>query len=228
MGDLAEETTVFGRITPQQKERLVRVLRARGHYVAMIGDGVNDVLSLKQANLGIAMQGGSQAARGVADLILLNDSFAALPDAFREGQRIVSGMRDILKLFLTRVLYVALLIGALAVVQAGFPLAPKHSALLSLFVVGLPTLALAAWARPSAAPLGSLLGMVLRFAVPAAATLTVAGLGVYLGHFLVVRAVGLSAGLDFAAASAAAWAIVVRWTWRSGLVDRILARPLAG
>ena len=201
LGDLAEDTMIFGRITPQQKERLVRVLRGRGHYVAMIGDGVNDVLSLKQANLGIAMHGGSQAARGVADLILLNDSFAVLPDAFREGQRIVSGMRDILKLFVSRVLYVALLIGTLAVVQAGFPLAPKHSALLSLFVVGLPTLALAAWARPVAAPSASLLGLVLRFAVPAAVTMAVAGVGVYLAHFLAIRAAGLSAGLDLATAS---------------------------
>ena len=94
---VAEEATIFGRITPQQKKRLVRALRNRGHYVAMIGDGVNDVLSLKQANLGIAMHSGSQATRSVADLVLLDDSFAALPVAFREGQRITNGMERILK-----------------------------------------------------------------------------------------------------------------------------------
>ena len=184
-GDVASETTVFGRVTPSQKQQLIRALRDRGQYVAMIGDGVNDVLSLKQANLGIAMQSGSQAARAVADLILLDDRFGVLPKAFREGQRIVSGMLDILKLFLSRILYVALLITAVAAAQAGFPLAPKHSALLSLFAVGLPTLALAAWAQP-AAPRASLLGPVFRFAVPAALTLAVAGLGVYVGYFVVL------------------------------------------
>ena len=85
----ANEATIFGRITPQQKEKLVRALRDAGNYVAMIGDGVNDVLSLKQAQLGIAMQSGSQAARGVADIILLNDSFAALLPAVREGNALL-------------------------------------------------------------------------------------------------------------------------------------------
>jgi len=77
LGDVAEQSTIFGRITPHQKERLVDALKRRGHYVAMIGDGVNDVLSLKKAHIGIAMQSGTQAARGVADIILMNDSFAA-------------------------------------------------------------------------------------------------------------------------------------------------------
>src|SRR5690606_26198842 len=84
--NIAEESTIFRRITPQQKEEFVRTVRQEGRYVAMIGDGVNDVLSLKQAQVGIAMQSGSAAARSVADVILLNDSFAALPVAFREGQ----------------------------------------------------------------------------------------------------------------------------------------------
>src|SRR5439155_16901795 len=106
----AADATVFGRITPQQKEQLVDVLHKQGHYVAMIGDGVNDVLSLKKADLGIAMQSGSQATRGVADIVLLGDSFAALPPAFQEGQRILNGMQDIMKLFLTRLLYVILLL----------------------------------------------------------------------------------------------------------------------
>src|ERR671933_916439 len=107
LGEVASEITVFGRVTPSQKEQLVLALRGRGHYVAMIGDGVNDVLSLKRANLGIAMHSGSQAARAVADLILLDDRFGVLPEAFAQGQRIVSGMLDILKLFLSRILYVA-------------------------------------------------------------------------------------------------------------------------
>src|SRR5579871_2154375 len=106
----ATTATVFGRITPQQKQQLMQALRASGHYVAMIGDGVNDVLSLKRANLGIAMHSGSQATRGVADIVLVNDSFAALAPAVVEGQRILNGMQHILKLFLARISTVALVI----------------------------------------------------------------------------------------------------------------------
>ena len=116
----AEEATIFGRITPQQKEQLITALRARGHYVAMIGDGVNDVLSLKKANLGIALQSGSQATRAVADIVLVNDSFAALAPAVIEGQRILTGMQDILKLFLARITTIALVIVS-ALVVGTFP-----------------------------------------------------------------------------------------------------------
>ena len=106
----AVEHGVFGRITPEQKEGLVEALHAQGRYVAMTGDGVNDVLSLKKADLGIAMQSGSQATRGVADIVLTNDSFAVLPHAITEGQRIIAGMQSVLKLFLTRTFFLALLI----------------------------------------------------------------------------------------------------------------------
>ena len=99
---VVRDTTIFGRITPQQKERLVSALRAQGQYVAMIGDGVNDVLALKKANLAVAMLSGSPVTRNVADIVLLNDSFAALPHAFREGQRILRGMHDVVDLFLVR------------------------------------------------------------------------------------------------------------------------------
>src|SRR5215210_6173643 len=92
----AVEYGVFGRITPEQKEGLVEALHAQGRYVAMTGDGVNDVLSLKKADLGIAMQSGSQATRGVADIVLTNDSFAVLPHAITEGQRIIAGMQNVL------------------------------------------------------------------------------------------------------------------------------------
>lgn len=190
---VAQETTVFGRITPEQKEKLVDVLRRRGQYVAMIGDGVNDVLSLKKANLGIAMQSGSAATRGVADMILLNDSFAALPPAFLEGQRIVNGMQDILRLFLTRALFVALLIVSVAMVDAGFPYVPKHVSLLTLLTVGIPTFALAVWARP--AQTGKrLLRSVLHFVLPATLTVFVFALLIYLFYF--VTSYNRTLGLD--------------------------------
>jgi cation-transporting ATPase E len=178
----AEEGVIFGRITPEQKEKLVDALRSRGHYVAMIGDGVNDVLSLKKAHLGIAMQSGSAATRGVADMVLLNDSFAALAPAFTEGQRIVNGMRDILNLFLTRCFYVALMILATGFVGVGFPFGPRNITLLTAMTVGLPTVMIAYWARP--APVrGGLLRSVWSFVMPAALSMLAFGLIVYVLAF---------------------------------------------
>ncbi len=145
----AREGDIFGRITPAQKERLVQALRDAGHYVAMVGDGVNDVLALKRANLAVAMQGGSQATRAVADIVLLDDSFAALPPSVQEGRRIITGMQDILKLFLTRVFAVTLMILSVGML-ASFPFSPKHITILTLFTVGIPSIALAAWAQPGA------------------------------------------------------------------------------
>ena len=171
----AVEHGVFGRITPEQKEGLVEALHAQGRYVAMTGDGVNDVLSLKKANLGIAMQSGSQATRGVADIVLTNDSFAVLPHAIIEGQRIIAGMQNVLKLFLTRTLFLALLI--IAVVMVGtFPFSPRQSALLSFLTAGIPAVALAAWARPARAQRGGTLGRLASFAVPAGLAVTLIGL----------------------------------------------------
>src|SRR5919204_594538 len=180
---VAEEATIFGRITPQQKERLIQALQEQGAYVAMIGDGVNDVLSLKTAQLGIALQSGSQAARGVADLVLLGDAFRALPTAFKEGQRIVNGMQDVMRLLLTRTVYETLLIIGAAMVGAAFPITPKHNSLLGLLTVGLPPLALALWARPGAPP-RRVLHSVVHFILPAACTIALVTLPVYLAYRL--------------------------------------------
>lgn len=178
LAQVAEETTIFGRITPQQKERLVQALRSRDHYVAMIGDGVNDVLSLKQADLGIAMNSGSQATRSVADIVLLRDSFESLPQVFYEGQRIRNGMQNILKLFLTRVLYMTILLVGTTVVD-GFPLVPKQNAILTFITEGIPTLGLATWTHSGPPPRSHLYRSFLHFIIPAATTLSLAGLGVF-------------------------------------------------
>ncbi len=146
--DAAAETyTIFGRITPDQKEKLVSVLMEHGHYVAMIGDGVNDVLSLKKAQLGVVMQSGSSAARHVADMVLLNDSFAALQPAFTEGKRVISGMTNTIFLFLARVMTSIFIIVAISMIGLGFPFEPSQVAL-TLFTVGIPTFFLTLWARP--------------------------------------------------------------------------------
>ncbi len=174
------ETTVFGRITPEQKEMLVTILREQGAYVAMIGDGVNDVLSLKKAHIGISMQSGSAATRGVADIVLLNDSFAALPAAFMEGQRIINGMEDIIRLFLTRAFYAAcIILGAGIIAEAQlFPFIPKHASLVTLITVGVPTFALAAWAR-TGVPRHNLFRSIIHFVIPAALTIAICALAVY-------------------------------------------------
>ncbi len=153
----ALDTSIFGRITPHQKEQLVQSLRDNGHYVAMTGDGVNDVLALKRANLGIAMQDGSQATRSVADIVLLNNSFAVLPDTFSEGQRILNGMQDILRLYLSRIIYLTLVIAAIMRVGPGFPFSPKQSSILSIITLAIPAFALALWARRGPVPEGRLI-----------------------------------------------------------------------
>ena len=181
----AVEHGVFGRITPEQKEGLVEALHAQGRYVAMTGDGVNDVLSLKKANLGIAMQSGSQATRGVADIVLTNDSFAVLPHAITEGQRIIAGMQNVLKLFLSRTFFLALVIIAIGILGA-FPFSPRQSALLSFLTAGIPAVALAAWARPARAQHGSRLGQLASFAVPAGLAVTLVGLLLFVFYCLPV------------------------------------------
>ena len=179
LAQVVEETTIFGRITPGQKERIIQALRHRHHYVAMIGDGVNDVLSLKQAHLGIAMQSGSQATRGVADLVLLQDSFAALPPTVLEGQRIRNGIQDILKLFLARVATMTLLLISIAFIGS-FPFQPRQTSLLTLLTVGVPALALAYWARPGRGASESVLRALARFILPVAVTICLVAIGVYL------------------------------------------------
>ncbi len=190
LGVAVEAATIFGRITPKQKERIIQALRDRGHYVAMIGDGVNDVLSLKRADLGVAMRSGSQAARGVADIVLMQDSFAVLAPAALEGQRILNGMQDILKLFLSRISTVGLVILSSLVVGV-FPLELRQGSILTLFSVGIPTILLAIWARPGAIPPGSLVRRLLRFILPPALLSSTLGVTLFFG----VYALRLSSGV---------------------------------
>jgi cation-transporting ATPase E len=188
-------STVFGRITPDQKADLVRGLRRQGKYVAMIGDGVNDVLALKQANLAIAMESGSKATRSVADIVLLKDSFAALPHTFLEGQRIRNGIQDVMKLFLVRTFCVTLLVFATAIVTDSFPLQNKQSAIVALVGVGFPTMFIPVWAKAGAIPRRSMVRGILHFVIPATLTLTLVALFVYL-FYLVVAILDLQPNLD--------------------------------
>lgn len=164
MAHAAKEATIFGRITPEQKQSLVDALINQGHYVAMMGDGVNDVLSLKKAKLGIAMQSGSNAARHVADMVLLGDSYAALVPALSEGKRIVNGITDATYLLVGRGLCYALIIIGVMMVGLDFPFEPSQLGL-TTFSVGLPAFMLTLWARPEERH-EPLLASMVRFVLP--------------------------------------------------------------
>ena len=182
----AEEASIFGRITPQQKERLVETYRQQGYYTIMIGDGVNDILPIKRAHLGVAMQSGAPATRSIADIVLLGDRFSALPAALEEGQRIVRGMQDVIRLLLTRTCYVFLMIVAAQIARAPFPVTPKHNALIALLTVGIPILAIATWAKAGEQP-KSMLHSTLRFVFPAAITISLLVTGVYLMYLMLTK-----------------------------------------
>ena len=189
--DAADRGSIFGRVTPEQKEDLLLALRGRGRYTAMIGDGVNDVIALKQANVAVAMQGGSQAARGVSDLILLNDTFAPLPYAFREGQRIINGMNDILRIFMVRIFYKATIIAAIMAL-GGFPFAPRQASLISFVTAGVPAAAFALFAKPGPTPKVGLFKLLARFVLPTAILQLVMSVGVYLLYALPAKSAYLA------------------------------------
>jgi cation-transporting ATPase E len=157
---------VFGRVAPEQKERIVTSLRRQGRYVAMVGDGVNDARALKAAQVGVAMRSGSAVTRDVADIVLVEDSLAALLPTRSEGRRIISGIAISAQVFLSRVATQALIIVTITMLGLGFPYSPAQTGL-TLFTVGLPTIFLTAWARPRV-PDPHLLTNLARFVLPAA------------------------------------------------------------
>jgi len=164
--DAAEGISVFGRVSPQQKRDIIAALRSRGHTVAMLGDGINDALALKEADIGIAMGSGTAASRAVAQVVLLDDHFAELSRVIAEGRRVVANVERTVNLFLTKTSYVLLM--ALAVGEAGvqYPFLPRHLSLVGSLTIGIPAFFLAlapntTRARPGFVP------RVLRFSIPA-------------------------------------------------------------
>ena len=138
LAELLEARSVFGRVVPHQKRAMVEALGSRGHVVAMTGDGVNDVLALKDADLGIAMGSGSPASRAVAELVLMDGRFATLPAVMAEGRRVIANIERVAKVFVTKTVYATVL--ALAVGMAGlaFPFLPRHLTLISSLTIGIP------------------------------------------------------------------------------------------
>ncbi|WP_245159634.1 HAD-IC family P-type ATPase [Blastococcus sp. CT_GayMR19] len=190
LDEVVDGASVFGRIAPEQKERIVGSLRRQGRYVAMIGDGVNDARALKTAQVGVAMRSGSAVTRDVADIILTDDSFAALLPAQQEGRRIINGIATSMQVFLVRVATQGLVILTVTMLGLGFPYSPTQVGL-TLLTVGVPTLFLTAWARPSP-PDPHLLASLARFVVPAALVTAAGGVGVYAYLYTLVSS-GLSA-----------------------------------
>ena len=167
LADTAEATAVFGRITPEQKRALVRAMTARGRYVAMTGDGVNDVLALKEARLGIAMGQGSQIAKGVADLVLLSNSFATVPRAVAEGRRIIRNTHRVAKLFVAKSVYSALVLATLGLAPIAYPFLARQITIASTLTIGVPAFFLAL--APSEGPVRreSFMRSLIAFVVPA-------------------------------------------------------------
>jgi len=143
MGRALDAGTVFGRVTPQQKREMVGALQSGGHTVAMTGDGVNDVLALKDADIGVAMGSGSEATRAVAQIVLLNNSFATLPSVVAEGRRVIGNITRVATLFLVKTVYSVLLAILVVCWQVEYPFLPRHLTLLSTLTIGIPAFFLA-------------------------------------------------------------------------------------
>jgi cation-transporting P-type ATPase E len=206
--------TVLGRVTPHQKRAIVAALRAQGHTVAMTGDGVNDALALKDADLGIAMGSGSPASRAVAKVVLLDDSFAALPAVLAEGRRVLGNIERVANLFLIKTMYALLLAVLVGLVHVPFPFLPRHVTLVGSLTIGIPGFFLALApnaerARPGFVP------RVLRFAVPVG---LICGLAAFVAYGLTRD--GTAATLTLFLTALWALALIARpptW-WRRALV----------
>jgi cation-transporting P-type ATPase E len=210
-----EAHAVFGRVSPERKRSMIRVLQAAGHTVGMTGDGVNDVLALKDADIGIAMGGGSDATRGVAQLVLMDSSFDALPSVVLEGRRVLGNIERTSRLYLTKTVYAMLLALATGVLSFVFPFLPRHITLIGALTIGIPSFFLALAPTEDRFKPG-FVGRVLRFAIP---TGIVAGVATLVAYRFALDV----AGVSLAQARTAA---VLTLTWVGFAVLAVVAAPL--
>ncbi len=166
LADAVEGASVFGRVTPHQKRAMIAALQSRGRTVAMTGDGVNDVLALKDADMGIAMGSGSSATRAVAQLVLLDNRFATLPRVLAEGRRVINNIERVANLFISKATYAVLLTALVAIIGSPFPFLPKQLTLIGTFSIGVPGFFLALAPDTSLVDRG-FLRRVLRYSLPA-------------------------------------------------------------
>ncbi len=218
LADVLEKHSVFGRVSPQQKRAVVAALQRRGHVVAMTGDGVNDVLALKDADIGVAMGNGSPATRAVAQIILLDNRFARLPSVVAEGRRVIANIERAANLFLVKNAYSLVLALITSVTFGAYPLAPVQLTLISTLTIGIPGFALAL-APNTQRYLPGFVNRVLLFSVPIG---VVTGTSAYLAYRL-ARYVDPAAGVAEGRTAATLTVLIVSlWT------VVVLARPLSG
>ncbi|MBU6329600.1 MAG: cation-translocating P-type ATPase [Acidobacteria bacterium] len=165
LAEVLDTHSVFGRVTPQQKRAMVHALQSRGHVVAMTGDGVNDTLALKDADVGVAMGSGSSAARAVARFVLLANDFGVFPSVITEGRKVIANVERVANLFLTKTFYALMLALAIGVARIPFPFIPRHFTIISSLTIGIPGFFLALAPNDRRARSG-FLTRVLRFAIP--------------------------------------------------------------
>jgi magnesium-transporting ATPase (P-type) len=179
--DAVTSAPAVGRISPEGKRAVVAALTGAGSYVAMIGDGVNDVPALKEARLAIAQGSGTQMARSVADLVLVRDDFSAVPELVSEGRQILRNIQRVARLFITKSVFTAVLVLAIAIPSGTFPLLPRQFTIASTVTIGIPAFVLAL--APSSGPWRPerFLQSVARFAIPAGVAI---GLGIVAGYVL--------------------------------------------
>ncbi|MFD7322015.1 HAD-IC family P-type ATPase [Streptomyces sp. NPDC059875] len=216
MADELDRNAVFGRVTPQQKRDMVGALQSHGHTVAMTGDGVNDVLALKDADIGVSMGSGSEATRAVAQIVLLNNSFATLPSVVAEGRRVIGNITRVATLFLTKTVYSVLLAVLVVCSQVEYPFLPRHLTLLSTLTIGVPAFFLAlAPNKERAKP--NFVRRVMRYAIPGGIVAAAATFATY----LVARSHYSGPGALDAETSAATLTLFLVSMW----VLAIVARP---
>lgn len=173
LADVLESHTVFGRVTPEQKKRMVVALQARGHTVAMTGDGVNDALAIKTADIGIAMNSGSPATKAVARLVLLDGQFSHLPDVVAEGRQVIANIERVSMLFLTKTIYATTLAVLFGVMVLEFPFLPRQLSITDGLTIGIPAFFLALMPNVQRYVPG-FLRRSLTFAIPAGLLIAIA------------------------------------------------------
>ena len=227
LAEIVEKYTTFGRVRPDQKRAMVRALQHRGHIVAMTGDGVNDVLALKDADIGVAMGSGSPASRAVAQIVLLDNRFATLPYVVGEGRRVIGNIERVSNLFLTKTVYsvlLALLIGitglaakSLGIRSLMFPFEPIHVTIAGWFTIGIPAFILSLAPNTERAQ-PHFVRRVVAAAVPNG---TVVGIATFMCYLLAFRGHAETAAQQTQASTSALITLLVIAVW----VLAVVARP---
>ncbi|AWE41596.1 HAD-IC family P-type ATPase [Actinobaculum sp. 313] len=213
--ETVNDSQVFGRVTPQQKRSMVAALQEAGHTVAMTGDGVNDVLALKDADLGVAMGSGTAATRSVAKIVLLDDRFATLPHVVGEGRRVLGNIERVANLFLTKTIYSSILAVLVLLFSLPFPFQPIHVTITGWFTIGIPAFLLSLPPNNEKARSG-FVQRVLRLGVPAGAVVAAASFVTY----LLVRVPEGTETQATQASTAALLALIISATWVLATVAR--------